>query len=112
MERPQVVIWYRIYCAFLSLCYLFACGMGVALLVMPQLSETQDAALAGMIYIVLGAILFIPYVLGATLPARPGTWILGIVLISLSMASICCLPFNIPLLIFWLKPETKAYFGR
>jgi hypothetical protein len=28
------------------------------------------------------------------------------------MTSACFLPFCIPLLIFWLKPEAKHYFGR
>jgi hypothetical protein len=27
------------------------------------------------------------------------------------MTSVCSLPFAVALLIFWLKPETKHYFG-
>jgi hypothetical protein len=32
------------------------------------------------------------------------------VTIGLGMTSACTLPICIPLLIFWLKPETKAFF--
>jgi hypothetical protein len=28
------------------------------------------------------------------------------------MTSVCCIPACVPLLIYWIKPETKAYFGR
>jgi hypothetical protein len=34
------------------------------------------------------------------------------VLICIGMNSCCLLPASIPLLIFWIKPETKTYFGR
>lgn len=37
-------------------------------------------------------------------------WIVYIVLIAWSCTSCCTWPFSIPLLIFWLKPEVKAYF--
>jgi hypothetical protein len=33
------------------------------------------------------------------------------VIICLGMTSACFLPVCIPLLIFWIKPETKLYFG-
>jgi hypothetical protein len=33
-------------------------------------------------------------------------------MMAIGMTSCCFLPFLIPLLIYWLKPETKAYFGR
>jgi hypothetical protein len=46
------------------------------------------------------------------LPARPWVWIYDLVVICLGMTSACFLPATIPLLIFWIKPEVKAYFGR
>jgi hypothetical protein len=39
-------------------------------------------------------------------------WVFGLVLICLGLSSACCLPACIPLLIFWLKPEMKAFYGR
>jgi hypothetical protein len=39
-------------------------------------------------------------------------WVYDIVLICLGMTSVCCMPVTIPLLIFWIKPDAKAWFGR
>jgi hypothetical protein len=44
------------------------------------------------------------------LPKRRWVWIYDLVLICLSFTG-CCIAFGIPLLIFWLKPETKAFFN-
>ena len=49
---------------------------------------------------------------GIFLPPRLWVWIYGIVLIAVGFTSACCIPFCVPLLIYWLKPEAKAYFGR
>jgi hypothetical protein len=46
------------------------------------------------------------------MPRRPWAWIFGLVLICIGLTSLCCLPVAIPLLLSWLKPETKSYFGR
>ena len=39
-------------------------------------------------------------------------WIYDLIIICLGMTSACFWPAVIPLLIFWLKPETKRHFGR
>ena len=46
------------------------------------------------------------------LPRRPWVWIYDLVLICLGLTSVCCLPATIPLLVYWLKPEAKSWFGR
>ena len=36
----------------------------------------------------------------------------GIILIGLNMLwNTCCLPITIPLLVVWMKPETKRWYG-
>lgn len=50
----------------------------------------------------------LPLVLGPW----PWLWTYDLVIICLGMTSTCILPASIPLLIFWLKPETKRYFGK
>jgi hypothetical protein len=40
------------------------------------------------------------------------TWFYHIILISVGLTSPCTLPASVPLLIYWLKPETQRYFGR
>jgi len=46
------------------------------------------------------------------LPRRPGVWVYDVVLIALGLTSACLWPITIPLLIFWIKPENKLWFGR
>ena len=38
-------------------------------------------------------------------------WVYGIVVIALGIATCYFFPFSIPLLIFWIKPEVKAYMN-
>ena len=49
--------------------------------------------------------------MGPFLPRKRWAWIFGFVPICIGFTSICTLPFCIPLLIFWLRADTKAYFG-
>ena len=66
----------------------------------------------GTLYLLIGIVLCIPFAITPLLPAKPWVWIYGIVLIAIGMTSACCLPATIPLLVFWIKPEVKSYFGR
>ncbi len=66
----------------------------------------------GIIYGAIGLGLAVPFTMGAILKPRPWVWIFDLVLICIGMTSPCCMPASIPLLIFWIKPETRAYFGR
>ena len=54
----------------------------------------------------------VPFAIAPFLPRRSWVWIYDVVLICFGMTSICSMPAAIPLLIFWFKPETQAYFGR
>jgi len=66
----------------------------------------------GLFFVILGVVFFAPYILAPFFPKKPWAWIYGIVMICIGMTSACTLPASIALLIFWLKPETKQYFGR
>lgn len=110
--------WYKIYCALMALLYLAVFGIGIFLTVMatqaPLGMRRNDPpfAIVGPIYAFMGLLFAIPFIGALFLPRTPWNWVVGIVLIALGMTSICCLPALIPLLIYWLKPETQAYFGR
>jgi len=43
---------------------------------------------------------------------RPWLWTYDLVIICMGLTSACLLPACIPLLISWMKPETKSYFGK
>jgi hypothetical protein len=111
----RVFFWYRVYATLMALLYAGLAALGVFILLLAPQANRRDEAdpvLVGGIYAILGAIFFVPFAAALILPKKPWTWIYHIVLICLGMTSCCLLPFTIPLLINWLKPETKALFGR
>jgi hypothetical protein len=60
--------------------------------------------------------LSVPLMVACALPLflkpKPRVWIYDLVIICLGTSSILFLPFCIPLIIFWVKPETRTWFGR
>ncbi len=72
--------------------------------------DAYEMKILGILYVVLGFMFLLPFAAGPFLPRKLWGWIFGLVLICIGMMSVCCWPATIPLLIFWLKPETKAYF--
>jgi hypothetical protein len=111
----KAFFWYRVYCGVMVAIYLSLAAMGIALTVIrPETNEqsAEEVLIMGIIYGVLGAVLFLVFAVALFLPRKSWNWIVGIVMMALGMTSCCFLPFLIPLLIYWLKPETKAYFGR
>jgi drug/metabolite transporter (DMT)-like permease len=74
--------------------------------------SAEELLITGIIYAVFGALFAVVYAVTLFLPRASWNWIVGIIMIALGLTSCCFAPFLIPLLIFWLKPETKAYFGR
>jgi hypothetical protein len=115
VETPAVWKWYVAYCIAMACLYVLTTIFGVVLLaVAPDALHMQpmESKIQGGACVVLGPILLIVFLIGIFLPRRPWAWIYGIVLICLGMTSCCCLPASIPLIIYWVKPETKAFFGR
>lgn len=112
-QRPAVWPWYVAFCAAMVVMWLVLVILGLSFILSgppnPEMSA-GEARVMGLIFIVLGAALMAPYAAAPFLPRRRWAWVLGIVLIALSMTGACCLPAAIPLLIFWVKPETKAFF--
>jgi hypothetical protein len=99
----------------MALMYFFCLVLGIYFMVAaPTTAETSaaEASLMGLIFAALGLLLSIPFAIGPFLQRRPGAWTFDLVLICIGLGSACCLPVTIPLLLAWLKPETKAYFGK
>jgi hypothetical protein len=107
--------WFTVYCVFMAVLYfLFAIGGAIALLVDfgATSQQSQELKIYGAIYVVMGLGLMIPFAAILFLEKKSWVWIYGLVLIVLGLTSCCTWPATIPLLINWLKPETKALFGR
>jgi hypothetical protein len=117
---PTPGVWYGYiaYCLFMALLYLAVVALGVLFLVVGSslpLNEPDDPSptemiIMGSVFCVMGGVLMLMYGIAPLLPKRKGAWIYGFVTIGIGMTSACTLPFCIPLLIFWLRPETKAFF--
>ncbi len=107
--------WYRVYCAVMVLLNLGVGAMGLVIVFAGasiDSGEQPDAIVMGSAYAIFGLLFGLLYLVAAVLPGKPYNWIVGIVTIALGLSSCCFLPATVPLLIYWMKPETKAYFGR
>lgn len=108
--------WYRVYCSVMLLIYIAVTAIGIGLMFLSgSANSTEDENemfFVGIAYLLIGPIFAIAYAAALILPRKPFTWVYGIVMIAIGLTSCCFLPAAVPLLLFWLKPETKAYFGR
>jgi hypothetical protein len=74
--------------------------------------EPVFAKIMGSVIIIMGLGFAVVSAIPLLFSPRPWTWVYSLVLICLGLTSPCFLPFSIPLMIFWLKPEAKAYYGK
>ncbi len=114
-DKPPVVKWFTAYCAFMAALYLLCMVLGVIFFLFEPTDSSrsaEEARIMGVVLFFVGLLLFIPFAIGVFLPRDRWAWTFGLVLICIGLTSMCCLPATIPLLMFWLKPEAKAYFGK
>ena len=114
-EPPPVWRWFVIYCIALGIVYLALAAFGVVVLFIDSQEldmQRGEARIMGAVFVGMGLLFAIPFLAASYLPRKPWVWIFDLVLICLGMTSACCIPACIPLLIHWLKPETKAFFNR
>lgn len=106
---PAVWPWYIAYAVVMALLYVavFVLGLFIALA-----GDDAEAQIQGAIMAVMGLPFAAIFGVAPLLPKKPWTWTYHLVLICLSMTSGCCLVVSVPLVIHWIKPETKAFFGR
>jgi F0F1-type ATP synthase assembly protein I len=65
----------------------------------------------GWIILGLSSVLLVAAAFTFFLKPKPWVWTYDLVLICFGLSSYL-LPVCVPLLIFWIKPETKKHFGR
>jgi hypothetical protein len=112
--RPGVVIWARIYAIAYALLYLAALVGGCALLADSgdlHGREADDLMTSGVALIAISLPFLAFALVVSSAPRTKWGWIVNVVLMGLSASSCLCLPAAIPLIIFWLKPETKRWYG-
>lgn len=114
--QRKVWMWYVIYCVLMTLLYLSLAVVGAAMLLIgPQDLEmdAMEAQIQGIIFLVMGIILTIPFAIAPFLPKKSGSWVFGLVLLIIGSTGGClCWPITLPLLVQWLKLDIKQMFGK
>ena len=117
VKPPRVIFWYRIYCSFTGVFWGLLVFLFLFLRSLSDLEQNMSSSdftefqITSVIMIFVGIPFALLYFCCAFMTHRGWHWILGFVSIGLGMSG-CCLPVCIPLLIFWIKPETKSWLNR
>ena len=109
-QKPGVWTWYCVYCAAMALLYLACLGFGLLMLAAPE-EEVPDKYIMGIVLPIICLPLLVLYAAAPFLPRSKFAWFYGFATIGIGLTSCCTLPFSIGLLIYWLKPELKAYLN-
>lgn len=105
---PPVWKWYVVYCVAMAVMYLaVTIGGGFVFAAAHGESQVQGAIMA-----LVGLPLTILYGAAPFLRKTSTTYTVHLVLIGIGLTSACCVPACLPLLLYWLKPETKVFFGK
>jgi hypothetical protein len=116
-EKPGVVTWFKVYAVAMAVLYLGLAAASVLLLIFAErMADSSTSAtewrVHGAVMLGMGIPLAGAFVVPLVVRKRPWVWIYDLVLICLGLTSCATWPATIPLLIFWIKPEVKAWFGR
>jgi hypothetical protein len=111
-DRPKVVFWFRVYAAFMAAIYGLVAVAGIVLMALSPSLDDPVLMILAPVYIVLGLVFGLAYALAFAFKPSPLSWVYDIVLICIGFGGCPTVAAAIPLLIFWIRPETRRYFGR
>ena len=109
--RPAVITWFRVYAVTTLLLYMAFIGLWMFV---SSTETTIHSPEQAVILLVVGLVtLFCGgfFAIAAMVPYEPWGWTVGLIAICLGLSS-CLVVAAVPLLIYWMKPETKAAFRR
>lgn len=122
-RQPGVVTWFRVYLVAMLLVYVLLAAFGGIMVAMPDLmvdpdasvgsnrpADATEAMIMGAVYLVMGLVLAVGFVVPLLLPRGKVAWVWSLVTICLGLTSPCCMPATIPLLIFWLRQDTRDWY--
>jgi hypothetical protein len=113
---PAVVTWYLGYRIFMFLLSAAIVAAGVLSIVFHEdmaddETSPEEVIVIGGMLLLLGGLMCLAFLVSFFLPLRPWAWVYHIVMLAAGMLTMCTLPFSIVLLIYWVKDDTRAYFG-
>ena len=122
-EKPNVVFWFTFYTGFMSVVYFGICLLGAFILIFTediidpntspysnQPTDDVEAIVMGVLYTGLGFLLMCMHLLPFFVGRKKWIWTYNFILICLGLTSCCFWPINIPLLMYWIKPECKDWY--
>ena len=109
MDAPPAIRWFKIYVAAICAMYMLIVIAGVIIFAL-NIGD-GEGSLAGILVAAIGIPFLILYGVGLFLPHKPWAWIYALVLIAGGFTSCLTMPFSIALLIQYVKPELKMYYG-
>jgi MFS family permease len=115
LAPPPVLFWFRWYAGLMAAMYGLCVLAGPVLLVLAartQGRQHDELLIQAVVMMIIGLPLTIACLVPFFLPRKPGAWVYDLVVICIGLTSCCCMPVTIPLLIYWIKPETKAWFNQ
>ncbi|MCB9506848.1 MAG: hypothetical protein H6698_02280 [Myxococcales bacterium] len=116
MSKPQVVVWYDRYCRVAVALAALAGAAGLFLAAQPDwvASSLGVAPLAARVLSALwaGVMAFLGLVHVAALmtPPSPWAWKIHAVVLGVGLTTILLWPAALPLLFYWFREDTRAYF--
>lgn len=114
MQTPAAVTYYRIYAGVLAVLYLAVVGIGAALLMFNgEFSghERGEMIVNAVVFIAVGLPLLFASGASIFFPQRKWTWIAHVIIAAMGTSSCCFAPFSILIILKYLEPDVKRYYG-
>jgi hypothetical protein len=117
-RAPPAIGWMRLYAGITCVLYGGAALFGMAMMLSPMVARrapgsSPDLAswILGLIYTMFAIVFLLPSI-GVFAGGRRGwAYTAGTIAVGLGLVQICCLPLTLPLLLQWLRPETRRWFN-
>ena len=112
---PPVLTWFRVYSGAMAALYALVVVLGIFFAVAPAAwleMEPGENYVIAIICIAVGIPFVAAFLAPFFLAPRPWVWVYDLVLIAIGFGSCCILPASVALLVFWIRPDVKAYFNR
>jgi hypothetical protein len=111
-RAPEAVLFFRIYVGIIALACVALLGSGLYQLVDGALGPAADRSRAagGIVSVAMATLFGTPCLIALLAGRRPWVHTIGTIVIVLTMTTACCIPLAIPMLVVWLKPETRRWY--
>jgi hypothetical protein len=119
-RAPDGIYYFRIYGGIQAVLHGLVTLAGLGMMFVPLWAPASAGAggtdvgvwiVMGLFYGGMGLVFLVPTLIALFGGRRPWVHVVGTVVIAMGMLSICCIPVLIPLLLVWMKPETRAWYG-